>query len=113
MVLRLKDLFQAQDDWDTEYLLSTYHDEFMFIDDYVLMNREEAIDHLLNGVPLENNIWDNQRVAVAETDEVAVWSFVTKTDGRPCKHTHVILKKDGLAWRYMIHRNFSQDENRN
>ena len=68
MVLSLKDLFQAQDDWDTEYLLSTYHDEFMFIDDYVLMNREEAIDHLLNGVPLENNIWDNERVAVAETD---------------------------------------------
>ena len=111
MVLRLKDLFQAQDDWDTDYLLSTYHDEFMFIDDYVLMNREEAIDHLLNGVPLENNVWANERVAVAETEEVAVWSFATKTDGRPCKHTHVILKKDGIAWRYMIHRNFLQDEN--
>ena len=49
MVLRLKDLFQAEDDWDTEYLRITHHDEFMSIDDYVLMNREEAIDHLLNG----------------------------------------------------------------
>ena len=85
----------------------------MFVDDYVLMNREEAIDHLLNGVPLENNVWANERVAVAETDEVAVWSFVTKTDGSPCKHTHVMLKKFGHAWRYMIHRNFFQDENIN
>ena len=83
MVLRLKDLFQAQYDWDNDYLLSTYHDELMFVDDYVLMNREEAIDHLLNGVPLENKVWANERVAVAETDEVAVWSFVTKTDGLP------------------------------
>ena len=44
----------------------------MFIDDYVLMNREEAIDHLLNGVPLEIKVWANERVAVAETEEVAV-----------------------------------------
>ena len=85
----------------------------MFIDDYVLMNREEAIGDLLNGVPLQNNIWDNERVAVAETDEVAVWSFVTKTDGRPCKHMHEILKKDDLAWRYMIHLYFLQDDNSN
>ena len=113
MIFRLKDLFQAQNDWDSDYLLSTYHDEFMFIDDYVLINSEEAIDHLLIGVPLEIKVWANERVAVEETEEVAVWSFVNKTDGHPCKHTHVILKKDGLAWRYMIHRNFVQDENRN
>ena len=55
--------------------LSTYHDELMFIDDYVLLNREEAIDHLLNGVPLENNVWAKERVAVAENEEVAVWSL--------------------------------------
>ena len=55
----LKDLFQAEDDWDTEYLRITHRDEFMSIDDYVLMNREEAIDHLLNGGSLQNNIWDN------------------------------------------------------
>ena len=113
MIFRLKDLFQAQDYWDSDYLRITHRDEFMSIDDYVLMNREEAIDHLLNGVPLEIKVWANESVAVAETEEVAVYSFVNKTDGHPCKHTHVILKKDGLAWRYMIHRNFLQDENRN
>ena len=47
----------------------------MFIDNYVLMNREEAIEHLLKGVPLENNVWANERVAIAETEEVAVWSL--------------------------------------
>ena len=44
-------------------------------------------------VTLENNLRDNGRVAFAEIDEVAVWSFVTTTGGHPCKRTHVILKK--------------------
>lgn len=47
----------------------------MFIDDYALQNREEAIDHLIQGVLLENNLWHKDRNFLVSLQEICVWSL--------------------------------------
>ena len=47
----------------------------MFIDDYALQNREEAIDRLIQGVLLENNLWHKDRNFLVGRQEVYVWSL--------------------------------------
>ena len=53
--------FRALDELETDLKIGTFHEEFVFIDDYALQNREEAIDHLIQGVLLENNLWHKDR----------------------------------------------------
>ena len=45
---RLEDLHRALDAEDTDRLVGQFHDEFMFIDDYELLNKEEFIYNFLN-----------------------------------------------------------------
>ena len=101
---RLEDLHRALDAGDTDWLVGQFHDEFMFIDDYELLNREEFIYNFLNNLPSENIVYHNERQFIADNDEVAVWSFVREVEGVPTKDTHVHLKKDGKFWRHTIHR---------
>ena len=101
---RLEDLHQALGAWDMDWLVSQFHDEFIFIDDYELLNREEFIDNLLNNLPSENIVWHNERQFIADNDKVAVWSFVRDVEGVPTKDTHVHLKKDSKFCRHTIHR---------
>lgn len=64
-------LFRALDKCDAVWLMRTFHVEFKFIDDYALQSREEAIDHLINGIPLENNICPNERWLLVDNERFA------------------------------------------
>lgn len=69
---RLEDVHHALNTWNMGWLVSQFYNEFIFIDDYELLNIEEFIIKLLNNLPMENNVWHSERRFIADNDEVVV-----------------------------------------
>ena len=100
---RIEDLYKAYDTWDEQWLTDSLHPEHVHLDDYGMKDRDQLIE-LWPSVRSENNDFTRDRVTLIDNAELSAFSFTHVAETGLEKHTHCLLKKDGMYWRTMIHR---------
>ena len=76
------------------------HDDFMYIKETALMNREDHVKKLEKEFALKQAI--NQNKLLHEDDDMMAFKhIVTKKNGEKFRITQIQLYKDGKVWREM------------
>ena len=88
---------------DLEKAIESVHDDYMFVTDYGLGNREEWIMQLkteFNSGTFEAS----DRELLLENKTILVWKGTRHIDGTKYRSTVSSLIRDGKIWRTMVNR---------
>ena len=97
-------VFQILDALDVDCLENLCHEEFIFVDDYEMLNRDDWIERI-QALWSENPIdFSCERNVIADQRDIFCMQYTLDIDGVSYRITNVSLLKDGKFWRSQIHR---------
>ena len=97
-------VFQVLDTLDVEAMKSMCHEEFIFVDDYEMLTRDDWIERiqiLWTETPVD---FSRERNVIADQRDIFCMQYTLDINDAPHRITNVSLLKDGKFWRSQIHR---------
>ena len=97
-------VFQILDAHDIDGMKSICHDDFIFVDEYEMMTRDDWITGLRKlwaETPVD---FTRDRNVLVDQRDIFSMQFTRDIDGVPHRITNVSLLKGGKFWRSQIHR---------
>jgi hypothetical protein len=103
MAMKSQRMLQAVEEGDAAMMANDLHEDFMFVADYSMEDREQwiaaAIEDFKTG-----SFKFNQPELLLETDDIVVFQDIRVVDGKEVRHLNSTFFRDEKAWRTMINR---------
>ena len=97
-------VFQVLDTLDVEAMKSICHEEFIFVDDYEMLTRDDWIDRIQILWTVSPVDFSRERNVIADQRDIFCMQYTLDINDAPHRITNVSLLKDGKFWRSQIHR---------
>ena len=96
------EVIEATNRGDIDAFKSDLHEDFLFIKDYQMQNREEYLEDL--GELFKKNYIVDQPKVILENRDILVLSHEVSENSKKFLVTVVALRRDGRAWRIVTNR---------
>ena len=96
------EVIEATNRGDIDIFKSDLHEDFLFIKDYQMQNREEYLEDL--GELFKKNYRVDQPKVILENRDILVLSHEVNENSKKFLVTVVALRRDGRAWRIVTNR---------
>ena len=97
-------VFQILDAHDVDAMESICHDDFIFVDEYEMMTRDDWITGLRKLWAETHVDFSRDRNVLVDQRDIFSMQFTRDIDVVPHRITNVSLLKGGKFWRSQIHR---------
>ena len=96
----LLEFFKIKDSKDFEQVVEILHDDFLYLRETTLVNKEEFLEHFKKRFIAGYQVEDLK--LICEDKDLLAWRDIVKEDGKVFETTNVILWKDDKMWRTII-----------
>ena len=102
-MISIEKILKAIDDHDLEWFQKYVHEEYIYVDDFNMLAREDWFEALKEFMDRGSDITYKRKILVDDRD-VTSFQHVSKIDGFEYVITNVHLLKNGKIWRHIVNR---------
>ena len=102
-MISIEKILRAVDECDLEWFEQYVHQEYIYVDDFNMLAREDWFVALKEFMEGDYDMTYRRRILVDERD-VTSFQHVREIDGIEYVITNVHLLKDGKIWRHIVNR---------
>ncbi len=102
-IMTIERMLKATDDHDIEWFEENVHQEYIYVDDFSMLTREDwflALKQFFDD-KIEMN---NKRKILIDESDITSFQFYRSIDNVEHRITNVHLLKDGKIWRHIVNR---------
>ena len=102
-MISIEKILKAIDDHDLEWFQKYVHEEYIYVDDFNMLAREDWFEALKEFMDGDSDMTYKRKILVDDRD-VTSFQHVSKIDGLEYVITNVHLLKNGKIWRHIVNR---------
>lgn len=102
-MVSIEKILKAVDDRDLEWFEKYVHEEYIYVDDFNMLAREDWFDALKEFMDGDTDMTYKRKILVDDRD-VTSFQHVRIIDDEEHIITNVHLLKDGKIWRHIVNR---------
>ena len=102
-MISIEKILKAVDDRDLEWFENYVHEEYIYVDDFNMLAREDWFEALKEFMDGDSDMTYKRKILVDDRD-VTSFQHVRTIDGEEHVITNVHLLKDGKIWRHIVNR---------